>query len=126
MTAPGHEHSDVQPRKVLLATGLLLAGILVSLALVAGLFAVLEKVKRQPDRTALETSQQVPPSPRLQVSPPDDRLAIEARARAMLEGYAWADRSAGRVRIPIERAMEMVARKGWPDPDPDPEPGPAR
>jgi len=30
-------------------------------------------------------------------------------------GYGWADRDANRARIPIDRAMELIAQHGWPD-----------
>ncbi|WP_027133219.1 hypothetical protein [Geminicoccus roseus] len=110
-----HEQSDVAPRNVLVVTGLLLAGILAAILLVGGLFVLLQAVKRPPAHTALEAVDLVPPAPRLEVSPAGDRQAIEAAAGRLLEGYAWTDRAQGRVRIPIERAMEMVARQGWPD-----------
>ena len=34
--------------------------------------------------------------------------------KAVLESYAWVDRSAGLARIPIDRAMEIAASKGLP------------
>ena len=34
--------------------------------------------------------------------------AYRAEQRALLNGYGWADRAAGRVQLPIERAMELV------------------
>lgn len=40
---------------------------------------------------------------------PEMRVML-AEQRASLEGYEWADREAGTVRIPIEDAMELVAR----------------
>ena len=33
---------------------------------------------------------------------------------AALNSYGWVDKSSGSVRIPIERAMEILAKKGWP------------
>jgi hypothetical protein len=41
------------------------------------------------------------------------RAAVESAAAATLTGYAWVDRSAGTARIPIERAMELLAKQGW-------------
>jgi len=32
----------------------------------------------------------------------------------LLENYSWVDKSQGKVRIPIERAMELVAKQGLP------------
>ena len=58
--------------------------------------------------------------PRLETRPILDRLAVERRARARLEGYGWVDRKAGIAHIPIERAMAIQAARGWPDPEPSP------
>ena len=53
-----------------------------------------------------------PPEPRLQTSPPQDLAAMRREEDALLHGVGWIDRRAGVVRIPIERAMELVARGG--------------
>ncbi len=45
----------------------------------------------------------------LQDTPQDDLRSYRRSKAASLEGYHWVDRSAGVVRIPIERAMELVA-----------------
>lgn len=43
--------------------------------------------------------------------------SVRAEERRALEGYAWVDRERGLVRIPIERAMELVAeREAAPEP----------
>ena len=54
------------------------------------------------------------PEPHLQPHPLTDRARYEAQQRAMLAGYAWVDRSAGVVRIPIDRAMQILAAGGRP------------
>jgi hypothetical protein len=38
-----------------------------------------------------------------------DRALEEQRARTVLGSYAWVDQDKGVVRVPIERAMELVA-----------------
>jgi hypothetical protein len=45
----------------------------------------------------------------LQNDPQDDLRNYRRSKAAELEGYHWVDRSGGIVRIPIERAMELVA-----------------
>jgi hypothetical protein len=46
-------------------------------------------------------------------STPQDELRSYRRSKATaLEGYRWVDRREGVVRIPIERAMELVAADG--------------
>jgi len=52
----------------------------------------------------------IPPEPRWQSDPAADLAAERARERALLHGYAWVDREAGVARIPIDRAMAILAR----------------
>lgn len=64
--------------------------------------------------TRFASQRVLPPEPRLQVNEPltwQQQLAAE---RAQLEGYAWVDQKAGVVRIPIERAIELVSERGLP------------
>ncbi|TDH60879.1 hypothetical protein E2C06_19875 [Dankookia rubra] len=50
--------------------------------------------------------------PHLQSDPAGELRDYQAAQRARLSGYAWADRERGLVRIPVERAMAMVAARG--------------
>lgn len=55
------------------------------------------------------------PTPRLQMDDGNQDLAdLHAREDILLDNYTWADQSKGKVRIPIERAMEIVAQRGLP------------
>jgi hypothetical protein len=49
------------------------------------------------------------PSPELQVDPTADLDRLQAEQRGRLTGYAWVDRDHGLARIPIDRAMELIA-----------------
>jgi hypothetical protein len=54
------------------------------------------------------------PNPRLQKNDVREmRDQIEAEEN-LLERYSWVDESAGTVRIPIERAIELTAERGLP------------
>ncbi|MGH7971105.1 MAG: hypothetical protein ACREIC_20475, partial [Limisphaerales bacterium] len=55
-----------------------------------------------------------PPSPRLQLSPPLDLQVFRTREETELTNYGWVNRTAGVVRIPIERAMALVLQEGLP------------
>ena len=58
--------------------------------------------------------QQVFPDPRLET---DERTQLDGIRRAeeqKLNSYDWIDQKAGIVRIPIERAMDLVAQRGLP------------
>jgi hypothetical protein len=113
----GFEPRDVPPRGVSFAILALFVGVGLSAALVAGLLMLFPQERERPAPTALETAPLAPPDPRLETSPGGDRLALEKAARDRLTGYAWADRRAGRVRIPIDRAVDILAEQGWPDTD---------
>ena len=52
------------------------------------------------------------PAPQLQRTPLSDLEKLQQKQQAQLEGYAWVDRKQGIVRIPIERAMQIVASRG--------------
>src|SRR6266536_424126 len=55
------------------------------------------------------------PTPRLQTDDGNQDISdLHAREDLLLENYSWVDQSQGKVRIPIERAMELIAQKGLP------------
>jgi len=60
----------------------------------------------------------VPPAPRLQVKPAVDLERLRSYERGRLETFGWADRDAQIAHIPIERAMQLLALRGWPAPPP--------
>jgi hypothetical protein len=111
----GFETCDAAPRAVVYSGLGLLLGTAFCGLLVIGLLALLPTPAR-PAKPALETVSEVPPSPRLEIDGRMNRAAVESAAAARLTGYAWVDRSAGTARIPIERAMELLAKQGWSKP----------
>ncbi len=55
------------------------------------------------------------PTPRLQTDDGYQEITdMHAREDLLLDNYSWADESKGQVRIPIERAMELIAERGLP------------
>lgn len=112
---PGHHESyavDIRPL-ALFGVGLA-ALVVVSLSLMAWLFGYFSA--RQAEVTPLPflAERQPPPAPRLQVDPPADLRKLRAAEDAVLHSYGWVDREAGIVRIPIERAVELLAERGLP------------
>jgi hypothetical protein len=63
---------------------------------------------------AVDAMRRLPPEPRLQTDPRDDMANLRRSQDEILESYAWVDRNAGIVRIPIERAMTLIAESGLP------------
>lgn len=56
----------------------------------------------------------LPPEPRLQARPHADLKDFCADQENQIDSYAWVDKQAGIVRIPVERAMELVLQEGLP------------
>lgn len=113
-----HERRDVPVRAIVqFLLGLSIAMVVICLAM-WGLFRFFEAGLKKDDPTIsplVATSlKRTPPGPRLET----DSLALKARLRAKenerLGGYSWADQPAGVARIPIERAMDLIAERGVP------------
>lgn len=51
-----------------------------------------------------------PPNPHLQVNPKIDLAEKLSKERQQLNTYGWVDRDHGIVHIPIDRAMELIAK----------------
>lgn len=54
------------------------------------------------------------PQPRLLVNEPANLATFQAREHEVLTTYGWVDRNAGIVRIPVERAKDLVLERGLP------------
>ncbi|MFZ1937991.1 MAG: hypothetical protein WBA18_02305 [Terracidiphilus sp.] len=55
------------------------------------------------------------PTPRLQTDDGNQDVAdLHARENLLLDNYTWIDQPGGKVRIPIDRAMELIAQQGLP------------
>ena len=110
----GHETRDIRTRPIVLA-GLGVIGVIVAasvgLRLLVGYYVRREAAASAPNPLAASVPQE-PPAPRLQTDPRRDLEKLRAAEEAQLDGYAWVDRAAGRVRIPIERAIELLAERG--------------
>ena len=68
----------------------------------------------QPPSPLAATLPKQPPEPRLQVTPATDLKKVRAEEDAALHSYAWIDAQSGLVRIPIDRAIELLAERGLP------------
>ena len=54
------------------------------------------------------------PTPRLQDNDVHDMKQLRANEETYLNDYSWIDKSKGEVRIPVARAMEIIAQRGLP------------
>jgi len=114
---PGHETRDVDPRKITLLAAVLVAVVAVCLVLTLWLFDFFASRadREQPPVSPLARgADQRPPEPRLQEVPMKDIREMRAEEEVVLKTYGWVDKDKGVVRVPIEKAMEMIAKEGLP------------
>jgi hypothetical protein len=57
---------------------------------------------------------QIPPRPRLQVEPHLELKDYCEAQQQQVDTYGWVDKQSGIVRVPIDRAMDMVLTRGLP------------
>src|SRR4030095_1527783 len=67
--------------------------------------------RRDVRRTLVEGRPPIPPEPRLQVNPQADFQEYLRKPQETLKSYGWVSRAEGKVRIPIDVAMELVVEK---------------
>jgi len=100
---PRYEPQDAHPR--------VLGGLGAALALLVALGLGAAAVFLRADRPAAEGAPEAtafPAGARYQTSVEASWTAYERDTRAHLDGYGWVDRSAGVVRVPIERAIDLI------------------
>lgn len=114
---PGYEIVDLDSGGIGLVATMLVIGLLLA-SLAAALYYQALSIRTQRREGAIlapvpEERREFPP-PRLQLRAPDDLAALRRREEAVLTHYGWIDREKGVVRIPIHRAMALLARRGLP------------
>jgi hypothetical protein len=110
---PSYEKGDVHFRGVLIFAVALVVGVVLTLVLVGGMIALLAQHPPSSMRASpTGTPSVVPPPPVLQAQPWEELRRYREEQSRILLNYAWIDRNAGVVRIPIERAMELVIERG--------------
>ena len=111
----GHEHSDISARPIVLAgIGLALALVVVagvSLGLYDLFAARAARLSPPPNPLAAAEGQRLPPEPRLQVHPVKDLRELREAESNLLDHYGWIDKNAGIVRIPVARAIDLLAAR---------------
>ena len=111
---PGYETRDVNIRAVLwLALGVAVGTVLAAALLWWLLAEFSHRAGRRdpPSRRGLP-QHPGPPSPRLQDTPLADLREFREREDHTLSTYGWVDREKTAVRIPIDRAMELLIERG--------------
>ncbi len=110
---PGYEQRDVSPRLPLATAVLVLCLLPLVLALIAGAFALRGDTAFSPRVSEFFdlSLQDDDTQPSLQAEPHSDLRRMRQVSNRGLHDYAWLDREAGVVRLPIERAMSLYVRR---------------
>jgi hypothetical protein len=110
---PGHEGSDLNPTKIFLFGAILLITVIAAAA-VSFLFlryAAARRPSPQVVSSAPARARAPAPVPRLQVQGSNELREMREAEERVLHSYAWIDGEKGIVRIPVERAMEILAQR---------------
>jgi hypothetical protein len=123
-----YEHSDVQPAAIVRFAVALVIVVVVSAGVLLGLFAVFARQQRRldpPSPPLARPAGDLPPVPRLQVTPLQDLEQARAQEENELNSYGWVDPRAGILHIPIDQAIRLVAERGLPQVAASPAPSPS-
>jgi hypothetical protein len=116
--APGPPHEDHLNVRAIswFLVSLLFAAVIIHFGLY--LFDVFKereeaRGKREPVRVNVD-ARRLPREPRLQPAPISDLQDLRRAEDEILRGYAWIDPDKGIVRMPIDRAIDLLSQRGLP------------
>jgi hypothetical protein len=112
----GYEPSDLNAGYIGLF-GIGLAVVLVVAVVVISLliqYKTVQHVRRDTPIPQMAREREATSGTRLQVDAQNELRQMRAAEDAVLNSYGWVDKDAGIVRIPVDRAMEILAKKGLP------------
>lgn len=113
----GHETRDASVRGIVLTGAGLAVGAAVAFLIVYGIFHYLsteELTTAPPNPMANAGVQQFPPAPRVEEHPAVELQELHAKEDSLLSSYGWTNKTAGVVRIPIDRAIDLELQRGLP------------
>jgi len=109
-----HEPTDADIRPIVW-TGIVLAATTFLMGIVVYfIFRSMEQPAIVYPNPMAQSESQLPPQPRLENYSGEELPQLRSYEDHQLSTYGWADQKEGRVRIPIERAMELQLQRGFP------------
>ena len=108
-----YEERDLRPKAVGIFAASLVALTIFTLLAMGWLLRIFSPPRAKTPPIASEP-ELLQPGPRLQVSPARELSEMRAMEDLQLHSYRWVDAEAGIASIPIERAMELIAKRGLP------------
>jgi hypothetical protein len=109
-----HEHADVNVWAVGRFAIALAVLCVVAMGLLFGLFRYFSSQHGGPVPETRIDARHKPPAPYLQEKPVTDLKEMRTAEDHLLNSYGWVDQSHGIVRVPIARAIDLLAQKGLP------------
>jgi hypothetical protein len=113
-----HETADVDVRSIVIFGVGLIVFCVGAFALLVGLFKYFdarETAQQGNPRPGINVDvRRLPPEPRLQAAPISDLQEMRDAEENIIGGYGWVDRSQGVVRIPVDKAMDLLSQRGLP------------
>jgi len=110
----GYETTDFRSRPVVTFGIGILVLVGASFIFLIGVMLLLERLNPVGQPISPIATSQLPPSPRLEIEEGGDLGEALRKANAVLNHYGWVDQPAGKVRIPIDRAIDLLAERGLP------------
>ena len=111
------EGDGVNYRGIVVFVAILAVTTFICQGIVVGMFKYFDKqaVDAGPKRAVMSApAGTMPPPPNLLTNEPANLLNFREHEAEVLETYAWQDKNAGVVRLPIERAKEILLERGFP------------
>ncbi len=107
----GHETEDADTRRLAFIIGFMGVSVAVVIGAMVLLLRTIDhaRVANEPHFTTEQKAALTPPLPHLQAAPFEDIAQLHAYENDLLTHYAWLDKAHTRARIPIDRAMALVA-----------------
>jgi hypothetical protein len=130
--APAHgnyEHEDLAPKGIIYFLIVLAVGTMLCTLFLRGVYAFLDHREREQQSTMSPLITKMPddtrhvplgypqatfPNPKLEEDERGQLGGIRMAEEKTLYSYGWVNEQAGTVRIPIDRAMDLLVRRGLP------------
>jgi hypothetical protein len=112
-----YEQRDVNERTLFaVGIGVLIAASIIGygVLLLFDYFAAHDRRKGMEPSTLVRPERVAPRRPQLQVDPARELKEMRMDQEKVLTSYSWVDQQQGVVRIPIDRAMQLLVERGLP------------
>ena len=112
----GYEKTDTGIAMIIWSAVGLVILTAVSLLIVWGIFNWFKHREELNHRalSPMASPSQLPPEPRLQIQSDKQIIELHQSEDHILSSYAWVDEKGGVVRVPIDKAMDLLMKKGLP------------